>query len=245
MDVKVNLILLFDEDFTRMAPDRASGRVSLVGRRREHVCSIHRAAVGDQLCVGLAGGTMGHGRVVLLNDDSLELDVELDTDPPAALPVQLVLAMPRPLVLKRVLISATAMGVKKIFLIQSNRVERSFWNSKALRDGERNKPLILGLEQAKDTIVPELELRTRFRPFVEDELPAIIKGTRALVAHPETDVPCPRALQEPVTLVMGPEGGFVPFEIEKLEAIGCSVVHLGERILRVETALPALLARLF
>jgi RsmE family RNA methyltransferase len=187
---------------------------------------------------------MGLGRVVLLNDDSLELDVELDTDPPAALPVQLVLAMPRPLVLKRVLISATAMGVKKIFLIQSNRVERSFWNSKALRDGERNKPLILGLEQAKDTIVPELELRTRFRPFVEDELPAIIKGTRALVAHPETDVPCPRALQEPVTLVMGPEGGFVPFEIEKLEAIGCSVVHLGKRILRVETALPALLSRL-
>ena len=114
-----------------------------------------------------------------------------------------------------------------------------------LRDGELIKLLILGLEQAKDTLVPEVELRTRFRPFVEDELPSLVKGTLGLVAHPAASAECPRAVAGDVTLVMGPEGGFVPFEVEKLEAAGCSVVHLGERILRVETALPALLARLF
>lgn len=245
MDVKVNLILLFDDDFVAGAPRGESGRVALIGRRSEHVQSIHRAEVGDELCVGLAGGKIGRGRVVAIDTNRVEMDVVLDREPPAKLPVNLVLALPRPLVLKRVLISATAMGVKRIFLIQTNRVERSFWNSKVLRDGELIEPLILGLEQARDTMIPEVELRTRFRPFVEDELPSILKGTRALVAHPDAKDECPRAVSGPVTLVMGPEGGFVPFEIEKLEASGCSTVHLGERILRVETALPALLARLF
>ena len=239
------MILLFETDFTAGAADQMGGRVELVGRRAEHVESIHRASPGDELCVGVAGGKIGRGRVIQLGEGRVELDVVLEADPPTPLPVTLVLALPRPLVLKRVLIAATAMGVKKIFLIQSNRVERSFWNSKVLRDGELSRPLVLGLEQAKDTIVPEVELRTRFRPFVEDELPQLAKGTLGLVAHPDSNNPCPREVAGPVTLVMGPEGGFVPFEIEKLEASGCSSVHLGERILRIETAVPALLARLF
>lgn len=241
----MNLILLFEGDFATSAAGSGSARVLLSGRRSAYVQSIHRAAPGDELCVGVVGGKIGHGTVVRSDGETLEMDVVLTRDPPPPLPVTLVLALPRPLVLKRVLLSATAMGVKRFYLIQTNRVERSFWNSKVLRDGERIKPLILGLEQAKDTIMPEIALRTRFRPFAEDELPGLVKGTRGLVAHPEASQECPRAVAGEVTLVMGPEGGFVPFEIEKLEASECSVVHLGQRILRVETALPALLARLF
>jgi RsmE family RNA methyltransferase len=244
----MNLVLLFEDDFvspTVVEQRDTRGKVRLAGRRCEHVRSIHRAELGDELCVGVTGGKIGRGTIVRLDKEFLELDVVLESDPPPPLPVTLVLALPRPLVLKRVLLSATAMGVKKIYLIQANRVERSFWNSKVLRDGELIKPLILGLEQAKDTHLPAVEMRRRFRPFVEDELPGLVKGTRGLVAHPGAASACPRAVEGDVTLVMGPEGGFVPFEIEKLEASGCSVVHLGERILRVETAVPALLARLF
>jgi RsmE family RNA methyltransferase len=244
-DVAVNLILVFEDDFVSGGADCARGKVQLLGRRSEYVQSIHHAVAGDELCVGVAGGRIGRGTVVQIDPGRLEMEVALDRDPPPPLPVILVLALPRPLVLKRLLISATAMGVKKIFLIQSNRVERSFWNSKVLREGELIKPLILGLEQAKDTVIPDVQLRTRFKPFVEDELPGLVAGTQGLVAHPEAEAECPRAVAGAVTLVMGPEGGFVPFEIEKLQASGCSVVHLGERILRVEAALPALLARLF
>ena len=138
------------------------------------------------------------------------------------------------------------MSVDQILIAESHEDgERSRVLARQWGDGEYRKPLILGLEQAKDTIMPGVALLTRFRPFVEDELPDLVKGTLGLVAHPEASIACPRAVAGDVTLVMGPEGGFVPFEIEKLEASGCSVVHLGERILRVETALPALLARLF
>ncbi len=241
----MNLIILFPDDFISGAADLAGGMVRLEGRRREHVQTIHRAVVGDELCVGVAGGRIGRGTVVRIDGERLEMEVVLERDPPPPLPVTLVLALPRPLVLKRVLISATAMGVKDIFLIQSNRVERSFWNSKVLREAELPRPLLLGLEQAKDTVLPQVQLRTRFKPFAEDELPGLVTGTLGIVAHPGAPRMCPRAVTGAVTLVMGPEGGFVPFEVEKLEASGCSVVHLGERILRVETALPALLARLF
>lgn len=241
----MNMVLLFEDDFISGATRHEGGRVRLTGRRCEYVQSVHRAAPGDRLCVGIAGGKIGHGTVVRIDAEILEMDVTLERDPPASLPVTLVLALPRPLVLKRVLLSATAMGVKRLYLIQTNRVERSFWNSKVLRDGELVKPLILGLEQARDTVLPEILMRSRFRPFAEDELPQLVNGTLGLVAHPEAKAECPRDVAGEVTLVVGPEGGFVPFEIEKLEQSGCSVVHLGERILRVETALPALLARLF
>ncbi len=248
----MNLILLFPEDFVDLRgaaavgdpQDGAPRRVRLTGRRLEHVRAIHRAEVGEEFCVGLLDDRIGRGRVVRLNDEVLELDVTLERDPPMPLPITLVLALPRPLVLKRILISMTAMGLKQIVLLNANRVERSFWNSRVLREGEIERPLHLGLEQARDTRMPELLLRTRFKPFVEDELPALIEGSQALYAHPEADAACPREAVGNVTLVVGPEGGWVPYEISMLEACGCRGVSLGERILRVETVLPVLLARL-
>ena len=106
--------------------------------------------------------------------------------------------------------------------------------------------LILGLEQARDTVLPEVSIEKRFKPFVEDRLPALASGTLGLIGHPGDYPACPRAVQEPVTLAIGPEGGWIPYEVDLLrEAAGLQPVQLGERILRVETAVPALLARLF
>ncbi|HEY8130372.1 MAG TPA: RsmE family RNA methyltransferase, partial [Thermoanaerobaculia bacterium] len=100
-------------------------------------------------------------------------------------------------------------------------------------------------EQARDTVMPRIELRRFFRPFVEDELPSIATGTLALAAHPMAAAPCPRDVKRPVTLAIGPEGGFIAEEIASLERAGFQAVHLGARILRVETAVVALVGRLF
>lgn len=236
----MNLILLFQDDFKD-----GTERVCLQGRRLEHVLNVHRASVGDRLCVGLLNGRIGTGTVTRLDNQILEMDVVFERDPPAPLDLTLILSLPRPIVLKRVLLSISSMGVKRIFLINSRRVEKSYWNSPALEEEKVREQLILGLEQARDTVLPDVWLRPKFKPFVEDELPGLIKGTLPIVAHPDAIEPCPRHAGCAVTLTIGPEGGFIPYEIELLEACGFKAVHIGERILRVETAVPVLLSRLF
>ncbi len=236
----MNLILLFQKDFIDN-----TDRVLLRGRRLRHVLEVHRASIGDELSVGLLNHRIGTGRVIAVRDAELEMQVRFERTPPPALPLTLVLALPRPKVVRRVLRSATAFGVKRIILLNCSRVEKSFWQSPFLTQDVVNEQLALGLEQSRDTILPEVVLRPLFKPFVEDELPGLIAGTVPLVAHPTAAEPCPRNIGRAVTLVVGPEGGFIPYEIEKLLACGCTLVSLGERILTVETAVPALLSRLF
>src|SRR5512145_2320199 len=206
----MNLVLLFPEDFA------SPGLVRLRGRRLEHIRSVHRVALGDELTVGLLDGKMGKGRLTLLEEACVEMQVELVQAPPPKLPLTLVLALPRPKVLNRVVAAATSLGVARIFLVNAWKVEKSYWKSPRLSEENLLLQRILGLEQAKDTRLPELQLRRLLRPFAEEELPAIAKDSRALVAHPGSADPCPRALEGPVTLAMGPEGGFIPAEIELL-----------------------------
>jgi RsmE family RNA methyltransferase len=234
----VNLILLFEDDFVD------EGRVRLHGRRLAHVTSVHRAVVGSSLTVGVLGGRIGSGVVTRL-DDVLEIDVTLQSEPPEPLPVTLVLALPRPKVLNRVIAGATSLGVKRIYLINAWRVEKSYWKSPRLAEENLLLQRLLGLEQARDTALPSIEMRRLFRPFVEDELPAIVEGTRPLVPHPGAALECPRDVREPVTLAIGPEGGFIAAEVESLQRIGFTPVSLGPRILRVETAVSAVIGRLF
>jgi RsmE family RNA methyltransferase len=235
----MNLILLFPDDMVTAA------RARITGRRVRHVLEVHHAGVGDELVVGLLGGRIGTGRVARVDGSLLEIDVRLDRDPPAGLPLTVVLALPRPKVLRRVLHSLSVMGVKRIVLVNAARVEKSYWQTPFLMPEAIDRQLVLGLEQSRDTLLPEVQLRQLFKPFAEDELPGMIKGSLSLVAHPGGAATCPRDVRVPVTLAVGPEGGFVPYEIEKLVSLGFTPVSLGERVLNVETAVPALVSRLF
>jgi 16S rRNA (uracil1498-N3)-methyltransferase len=123
-------------------------------------------------------------------------------------------------------------------------VEKSFWQSPALHPEALREQLLLGLEQGGDPRLPELSIRRRFKPFVQDELPAVISGKLALLAHPPAATPCPFQLKDSFCVAVGPEGGFIPYEVEQLQAIGFTAVSLGNRILRVDQAVPALLGRL-
>ncbi|HEX4551561.1 16S rRNA (uracil(1498)-N(3))-methyltransferase [Pseudomonas sp.] len=235
----MNLLLLEEADFI------AADRVVLRDRRLTHMQEVHRSEVGDSLRVGRINGLMGSAELLRLEAGEAELRVTLDQSPPAKLPLTLVLALPRPKMLRRVFQTVATMGVSKVILVNSYRVEKSFWQTPFLEPEAIRENLILGLEQARDTVLPDVIIEKRFKPFVEDRLPAISEGTLGLVGHPGNYPPCPRALSEPVTLAIGPEGGWIPYEIDLLGKSGLQPVQLGERILRVETAVTALLARLF
>lgn len=235
----MNLLLLHDADFI------AIDRVRITDRRLQHLNNVNKASVGQSLRAGRLGGLQGQASLLSINNTAAELQVDLQQPAPAKLPITLVLALPRPKMLRRTLQTIASMGVEKLVLVNSYRVEKSFWQTPFLLPDAINAELILGLEQARDTVLPEVILAKRFKPFVEDDLPAITANTRGLVAHPGDYPDCPRALSEPVTLAIGPEGGWIPYEVELLVKAGLQPVQLGERILRVETAVPALLARLF
>lgn len=235
----MNLLLLTDADF--IEPDR----VRITDRRLQHLNAVNKASVGQTLRAGRLGGLQGQASILSISHAAAELQIDLQDQPPTKLPVTLLLALPRPKMLRRTLQTIASMGVSKLVLINSYRVEKSFWQTPFLQPEAIAEQLILGLEQARDTVLPEVLLAKLFKPFVEDQLPAMAANTRGLIAHPGDYPECPRALTEPVTLAIGPEGGWIPYEVELLSKAGLQPVQLGERILRVETAVPALLARLF
>jgi 16S rRNA (uracil1498-N3)-methyltransferase len=234
----MNLVLLFERDFTE---EKRSVRID--DRRRTHIMGVHRAAVGDELRVGELGGLIGTGKIISIQNEAIEMEVSLDMSPPRPLPVTLILALPRPKFLRRILFTASGMGVKKIYIINSHRVEKSYWQTPFLGKEQIEKQLVLGLEQACDTIMPSVFLRPLFKPFVEDELPVIVQGAMPILADPHAERPWPQEISGPVVLAVGPEGGFIPYETGKLVSAGFRKVSLGDRILHVESAVPALLSR--
>lgn len=233
----MNLILL--------APEQALSdqQYLLNDRQIEHISKVLKKDHGDKLRVGLLNGLIGDA---VLNKSEWRVEIEkLETKPPQSLPMELVLALPRPNMLKRTLMNITAMGVKKIHLLNSAKVEKSYWQSPVLQESSIYDYLIEGLEQARDTVLPEVHQHTRFRPFVEDIVPSMLLERIGLVAHPYQADPCPVDLVQPCVLAIGPEGGWNEFEMEKWSNAGMQSVHLGDRILKVETAVPVLLSRLY
>lgn len=235
----MNLLLLDPEDFI------ATSEVELSGRRLKHMLEVQQVEVGSSLRCGLINGDRGIAKVVSLDTTRARLQVEFHSPAPTPLPLTLVLALPRPKMLKRILQTSATLGIKQIYLINALRVDKSYWSTPILHSASVDEHLRLGLEQAGDTLMPEVHLRKRFKPFVEDELPALAANKRALIAHPYDASPCPTPSVDETLVAIGPEGGFIPYEVELMKQQGLDSFHLGERILRVETAVPVIASRLF
>lgn len=237
----MNLILLRKEEINES--DKTAG---LSGIRAKHISEVHKAGIGRELTAGIINGNIGTVRVTELKTDYVKLELgRFNIPPPIPLPLALIIALPRPKTLKKVIHVAVSMGVKKIIFIESWKVDKSYWKSPVLTNGEIQEQCHLALEQSKDTIMPEISFKRRFKPFVEDELPALINGTLPLVAHPYNAITCPTKLSERVTLAIGPEGGFTDYEIESFKKLNFQVITIGERILRVEFAVCSLLSKIF
>ena len=213
-------------------------------RQIKHLNQHLQLKAGDTLKVGVRDGQRYLTEVQSITAQQIMLRPIQTESVPNKLPVHLILALPRPKVLRRIIMDAVTLGVERISLIHSYRVDKSYWQSPFLQ--QLDDYVTLGLEQAGDTIVPEIQLYKRFKPFVEDVLPTLISEQRpAYVAHPYAEQSMPHAIAHGCNLIVGPEGGFIPYEIELLKKNGCQAMSLGNRILRTETAVSNILGRLF
>lgn len=234
----MNLLLLQPSDFT------GADTVQISDTRAQHIRKVLRAELGQQLRCGVLNGQLGSAEITGLGS-TIELRVNLNTPAPAKLPLTLLLALPRPKAARRIIRSATELGVEKIILLNSYRVDKSYWQSPLVDDAHLHAAMLEGLEQCGDTQLPSIERATRFKPFVEDVLPALLQHRQGLLAHPYHSQGVPAASNQPRLLAIGPEGGFIPYEVEKLLAAGMQGFSLGPRILKVETAVPSIIGRLF
>ncbi|WP_372758888.1 16S rRNA (uracil(1498)-N(3))-methyltransferase [Litorivivens sp.] len=236
----MNLLLLHKHELQK------DGSVILRDSRHHHIRTVLKSAARDTLKVGILNGDTGSAVVGHSNERETRLiDIHCTSSPPAKLPITLILALPRPKAARRICRTAAELGIEQLILLNSYRVEKSYWQSPLLTQEKITGYFREGLEQAGDTVLPIVQFEKRFKPFVEDQLPALCQNKRALIAHPYSDSCSPPPAPEPTILAVGPEGGFIPYEVEKLRGAGMQCMTLGQRILRVESAVPTLLAKLF
>ena len=236
-------IILFDRD------EIADNSVVLSDRRAEHIIKILKRKPGNTVKTGIINGPSGTSTITNITGSAVELLLN-DHNTEAITPlVDIVLALPRPIMLKRVLAQVATFGVGNLFLINSNRVEKSFFSASLLDESKTRARLIDGLEQAGDTYLPQVSIHKRFRPFAEDILPKIAADyEKMVIAHPGVPLSLNELLPPPLhgrtLLIIGPEGGWVDFEIDRFAAQGVQPFHLGPRILRVDSVIPSLLGQI-
>lgn len=215
----------------------------MCGARAAHLRDVYGATPGKRLRAGEIGAGIGEATLLSIDARGATLLFEPTQAAPQKRPLTVVLALPRPKMLRRMLRIVAETGVGELHLINAQRVEKSFWQSGLLTEATLETYLISGLEQSIDTVLPRLCLHRGFRPFAEDRLPGLAAGRRALLAHPGAAAACPADGNADTLLMIGPEGGFIDFEVTLARKAGLLPVTLGSRTLRAETALAAMLGR--
>jgi RsmE family RNA methyltransferase len=236
----VNLILL------EPAEVGVSGAVSLSGPRAIHLMNVLRVSAGQTVRVGVVDGPVGVGSVETIAGDTVQLRCAFEARLPSRPRVDVLLALPRPKVMRRLWAQLAALGVGQILLTNAERVERNYFDTHILAPESYRPLLIEGLQQARDTRLPAVSIHRQFKVLIEDELDGLF-GSGLRVAADPMAARSVRAVvgersDERVLLVIGPEGGWNEFETRLLEAHACQPVGMGPRTLRTDTACVAMLA---
>ncbi len=215
----MNIILFEPHEIT-------TKQITIQDRRSTHIIKVLKSAPGDKVRVGIIDGGTGTGTITELSKQTVTLDIQITKPKPPPPNTDLILALPRPIMLKRVLAQATTLGVERIFLVNAKKVEKSFFSASLLEENSYREYLLKGLEQAVDTLLPKVTIHKRFKPFIEDELPKYGGYQNHLIAHPDTSKNLWEQTKPPITgktiLAIGPEGGWIDYELDKFTEQGFS-----------------------
>lgn len=235
----MNLILLHPDEVD------ARGQAMLRDDRARHIREVLRADEGNDLTVGVLNGPTGRATVTAIDGDEVALACVLDQPAPPPPRIDLLLAMPRPKVMKRLWAQLAALGAGRIRVTTAWKVERCYFDTHVLDPDFYTPLLVEGLQQARDTRLPEVSIHRRFKVLVEDELGPPDGKTARLVLDPGASTPL--ADVDPgdadrLLLAVGSEGGWTEYELDLLHAHGFASVALGGRTLRSDTACIAAMA---
>jgi 16S rRNA (uracil1498-N3)-methyltransferase len=236
----MNWIIMTPEEIDK------NGCAVLEGRRAKHVREILKATDGQILRVGIVNGQRGSARVVTCSDH-VELECTLDEKGPKPLPITLLLALPRPLVMKRLWPQLSALGLQRIILTNASKVERYYFDTHWLEEPTYQALMMEGLEQSGGTFMPEVRIYKQLKVLLADDVDKLCGEGSRVIADPagdvtllDTDVDAAKG----ITVAVGPEGGWTDYELDVFKEKGFEKASLGWRTLRTETACVALVAML-
>ena len=222
------------------------GGVALSGMRAVHLLNVLRVAPGHQVRIGVLDGPRGTATVQSIADGAVVLRCAFDTEIPARPAIDLLLAVPRPKVMRRLWPQIAALGVGQIILTNAEKVERNYFDTHILAPETYRPLLIEGLQQSRDTRLPVVSIHRQFKVLVEDRLDTLFTSGLRIVADPSATTPLTAVVRSSAAgrmlLAIGPEGGWNAFELGLLQAHGFQPAGMGPRTLRTDTACVALLA---
>ncbi|MBA3848368.1 MAG: 16S rRNA methyltransferase [Opitutus sp.] len=224
----MNLLLFRPEETGRPLPARDP--------RARHLLAVLRRGAGGTFDAGLLNGPRGKGRIESISSDALTLSFRWESDVPSPDPITLIVGLARPQTARDILRDATTLGVAAIHFVATEKSEPSYAQSSLWREGEWERHLLAGAEQAFSTLVPQVTFDQSLETLLA-QLPAAhtrialdnYEAGRGLAGHP-----IPR--DHPLALALGPERGWGACDRVALRGAGFTLTHLGRRVLRLETA---------
>lgn len=203
--------------------------------RAVHLLDVLHRRAGDTFDAGLINGPRGKGTLVVADGEALILAFTWGPPPPPAAPIILIVGLPRPQTARDVLRDATTLGVATLHFVTTEKGDPNYGQSSLWRTNEWRRHVLAGAEQAFDTRVPQVVHGHSLADTIAT-LPTT--GARCALDNYEA----PRALSvtpletSPITLALGAERGWSGAERVLLREQGFVFAHLGERVLRTETA---------
>ncbi|MEX0329873.1 MAG: 16S rRNA (uracil(1498)-N(3))-methyltransferase [Puniceicoccaceae bacterium] len=204
--------------------------------RLEHVRGVLRMKVGDSFDVGVVNGPVGKATIRELGPERMQLSMEWGERPPLPPDIHLLVGMCRPATARKILATVPTLGVRSITFASCGRSDPAYGQSSLWKSGEWRKILLEGVEQAFDTYLPAVEVADSITSGLA-ALPVSSKGMALDVYEGTTPLSASECLSgQPVCLAIGPERGWNKHDREAFRNAGFELVSLGERVLRVETA---------
>lgn len=217
-------------------PEETNGDSAYItGERCAHIRHVLKLGIGGSLKAGILGGKLGNALITDMQTDGIGLRLDCEQEPPTPISVSLVLALPRPKVFRRIFFGLVCAGIKNIHIINSWRVDKSYWESPYLQ--RTDEYIFDALQQSKDTLPPEVTFHRYFMEFIESGLSEMPE--KRYIAHPAgAEI---EKFEKPLCLAVGCEGGFIQKELDTFEKHGFQQFSIGKRILTTEYAVPYIL----
>jgi len=218
----------------------SAGFAVLEDDRAEHIVQVLQAVPGQTLRAGILDGSTGTAIIVAVENGSVRIKLTLDGTEPVRPSVDLLLALPRPRILKRMLPQLSALGVDRLFLTNATKVERFYFDSHVLKPEICRAQLVEGLQQSGHTRLPTVSVHRRLKLLVEKEIDNLTDAGMRCLLHPGVNNRLVDGLRKTqsrrILLAVGPEGGWSDYELELLQSHRFEALRIGSRILRSDTA---------